>query len=951
MSHSVKRGALRRLAGALLACGVGLTLVNPIAPPVPAQAAPDYTVPEGFATGGSGRFVDSIQWLQWATYSQFEASRQGPKNRPNLPVLDYGQTKDFVNTRDLGNAGTLQTVCRLSNLRLNGHSPAGKYEQAKGPLVATIPGTWIGDVLDNMYNIGGPGEWRGGGVEWSPGLDRKKDYTNKNQMVIGLGNGYSYNSFNTWDGQKWGTPGASTKPTGAYANMSVDLSCSASLRTPDGGQRPVDIQGLVFADAEASSNRKHNDVWNTPDANEWVQATTNQRVKWRVLDRMRSERCYSKYNGQLVGANAEFRDGGKTLRLMPTDEECVYQTKKQGEYNGVGGPAAVMFMEGATSATITLQGASYSAVALGLVISTDFGDAPKSYGHAGSLFQPSWEGGEVRRTTDVFTINPQASMGIDPNAPRLGQRIDAEGYQKFSDDAVGDDDNAADNDEDSLAFNPSGILTAPGSTHTEAIACEGTGKVAGWVDWDHNGTFDADEKSNEVACANHRATLRWRVPTDVQRSVDGEDGSQSGTFIRVRITNDNNGNNQQPTGLTTTGEVEDYKVAVRVPTLSVTKEVDNTYASNEVPGLSADQWTLTGNQGAYTATGAGDSGGPKVFPRGQVNLTETSNNPEAAGYEAVAWRCEQAAGTLPANGRRYSSTVGATNNSGSATLTINKEDRVKCKLVNRTKPGSLTWNKIDDLDNKIGGTTWTLTGPDVPAGTVVSDCTSGTCPTGAYKDQDPAPGQFRLTNLKWGSYSITEAQAPAGFTKVNGTFAFTQIKGSALEGTLVQVQGVKDNGVVNPRVSGSVSFKKVDKDTGQALGGSEWKLTGPGVPADTVVKDCAGTCPAGAYLDTDPKAGSLRVEGLSWSDDKYTLVEHKAPAGYVLDATTTHEFNIAANALAHTFAKPFENSKTKVPGLPLTGGTGAHVFLIGGTVLAALALVAGLIRRRTLKRA
>ncbi len=670
-----------------------------------------------------------------------------------------------------------------------------------------------------------------------------------------------------------------------------------------------------------------------------------------MLDRLRSERCYSKYDGKVVGSNAELRDGGKTLRLAPTDDECVYQTTKQGEYNGVGGPSAVMFMEGATSATITIQGGSYSAVALGLVISTDFGDAPKTYGHAGSLYQPRWEGGEVRRTTDVFTINPQASLGTDPSAPRLGERIDAEGYQKFSADARGDDTNAGTNDEDSVTLPGDGILTAPGSTHTQDVHCEGNGKVAGWVDWDHNGAFEADEKSDEVACANHNATLRWTVPTDVKRSVDGEAGSLSDTFMRVRVTNDNNGDNQQPTGITTTGEVEDHKVAVRVPMLRVSKEVDNTYASNEVPGLGADQWTVTGAQGTYNASGAGDSGELKVFPRGAVRLSETSDNPEAAGYEAVGWSCEQDAGTRPGDGRGYSSTVGATEENGSATLTINKEDRVSCKVVNRARPGSLTWNKIDDLGNKIGDTSWALTGPDVPAGTVVPDCTSGTCPTGAYKDQDPAPGQFRLTGLKWGGYSITEEQAPAGFTKVDGTFAFTQIKGSALEGTLAPAQGVQDNGVVNPRVSGSVSWKKVDKDTREALGGTEWRLTGPGVPADTVIKDCEGTCPAGAYLDTDPEAGSLRVEGLSWSDDKYTLVEHKAPAGYVLDSTTTHEFNIAADALDHSFAAPFENSRTKVPGLPLTGGTGAHVFLGGGTVLAALALGAGVIRRRILKRA
>jgi len=85
--------------------------------------------------------------------------------------------------------------------------------------------------------------------------------------------------------------------------------------------------------------------------------------------------------GRRVPADAEVSDGGHTLRLMPSDEECVYQSG--GSYsrpNGLGGPDAVMFMEGATKATVTMQGSGYSAVALGLIVATDFGDAPESYG-------------------------------------------------------------------------------------------------------------------------------------------------------------------------------------------------------------------------------------------------------------------------------------------------------------------------------------------------------------------------------------------------------------------------------------------------------------------------------------------------------------------------------------------------------------------------------------------
>ena len=82
--------------------------------------------------------------------------------KPNVPVLDYGQTKDFVNERDLGDGGTLVTTCTLSNLQHLGHSPDTPEAQSKGPLVATVPSAWAGDALDNLYNVGGAGQWSDG---------------------------------------------------------------------------------------------------------------------------------------------------------------------------------------------------------------------------------------------------------------------------------------------------------------------------------------------------------------------------------------------------------------------------------------------------------------------------------------------------------------------------------------------------------------------------------------------------------------------------------------------------------------------------------------------------------------------------------------------------------------------------------------------------------------------
>ena len=179
--------------------------------------------------------------------------------------------------------------------------------------------------------------------------------------------------------------------------------------------------------------------------------------------------------------------------------------------------------------------------------------------------------------------------------------------------------------------------------------------------------------------------------------------------------------------------------------------------------------------------------------------------------------------------------------------------------------------------------------------------------------------------------------------------AFNDVSGANLKAGLKDTTGVTRGVVTNQRLTGAVSWKKQDT-SGHALGGSEWTLSGPGVPARTTVTDCViaggrGRCPGGPYADTDPAAGSFTVTGLPWDTRSYSLVEKRAPAGYRLD-TTSRSFAIKPNALQYSFSKAFTNEKAATPRLPLTGGRGAHIFLIAGAVVSALAISTGLLRRR-----
>lgn len=323
------------------------------------------------------------------------------------------------------------------------------------------------------------------------------------------------------------------------ATVTFDFSCSVTI---DGN--PVKLQGLVFSDAEASNEY----------TGEYIEATPHQPTTWRIIDRYRT--------GCDVSVVASLETGGK-MRLAPNGSECA-NVGGEGENNG---PVAVAFMEGSTGATVSMKGGGISAVALGAVVATDYGDAPRSYGNAGALLNPVWDDGVVPLgQTEVsgedFTL---ASWG--GFLPRLGEYVDAEPDQLYSDHADGDDTNGID-DEDGVEIDGT-IAVQPGGIYSlDDIDCRGPGSLKGWIDWNHSGSFDESDGSQTVECSDIPVTLDWQVPTDVVESM-GDDA----TFLRLRVAGDPD-EIASPTGISSSGEVEDYMVEVGLPAQSISLESD-----------------------------------------------------------------------------------------------------------------------------------------------------------------------------------------------------------------------------------------------------------------------------------------------------------------------------------------------------------------------------------------
>jgi LPXTG-motif cell wall-anchored protein len=98
---------------------------------------------------------------------------------------------------------------------------------------------------------------------------------------------------------------------------------------------------------------------------------------------------------------------------------------------------------------------------------------------------------------------------------------------------------------------------------------------------------------------------------------------------------------------------------------------------------------------------------------------------------------------------------------------------IVCTFTNSPISGSVTWSKSGPDKTRLAGSEWTITKAGVTGQTIVTDCTNLNCSKEAYADQDSNPGAFKLISLQFGTYTLTESKAPAGFVKDTTPHTFT----------------------------------------------------------------------------------------------------------------------------------------------------------------------------------
>ncbi|RKQ94298.1 hypothetical protein U746_0032 [Mycolicibacterium mucogenicum 261Sha1.1M5] len=92
---------------------------------------------------------------------------------------------------------------------------------------------------------------------------------------------------------------------------------------------------------------------------------------------------------------------------------------------------------------------------------------------------------------------------------------------------------------------------------------------------------------------------------------------------------------------------------------------------------------------------------------------------------------------------------------------------------------------------------------------------------------------------------------------------------------------------------GKANWRKTDSESGNLVGGSEWRLEGP--DGSITVIDNTGGAGGAQGNDTNPEAGRFTVDKLQWGE--YKLTETKAPPGYGFDTAPKVYFTLKAGGL------------------------------------------------------
>ncbi|RGE16749.1 SpaA isopeptide-forming pilin-related protein [Leucobacter sp. wl10] len=323
-------------------------------------------------------------------------------------------------------------------------------------------------------------------------------------------------------------------------------------------------------------------------------------------------------------------------------------------------------------------------------------------------------------------------------------------------------------------------VSAPGSSVTSAPGtATQTTNAAGNAAWAF--TFGAKDQTATVSV--EEAVDDGFVFQSGQCTVTSLDGTTSSTALTGP-------SSTQLPGIVPGDRVDcSYVNRVNAASLTLVKRVENRYGGT---GGIAD-WTLTAagpTQGVAGRTGEPAVTGRTVAP-GEYTLSESSG---PGGYEASGWECvNTGAGGAPAvNGDRVAVPLGGA---------------VTCTVTNSDSPGAIAWSKVaKGTSDTLRGSQWRIDGPGfTPANREISDCVEASATSCEGLDRDPSAGRFKLEQLRWGDYTVTETVAPPGYV---GGASFTFAVNAGTAGTTIDqgpIENAQQAGLAIPFTGGIAS--------------------------------------------------------------------------------------------------------------------------------------------------
>ena len=249
----------------------------------------------------------------------------------------------------------------------------------------------------------------------------------------------------------------------------------------------------------------------------------------------------------------------------------------------------------------------------------DEGDAPESYGKAQhSIGTVDGVTGTKLAQPYLGTVSPDMDENNAKDWTGDDNTISAD---EGVDQIVPDNLKGQTNDMIKLDRTRPGTYTLDVEAHTDGAA---KAYVYGWIDFNQNGTFDEDERS-DLATVTKDGTVRLEfrnAKTMIDPSV-----TELGTRVRIAS---NQSDIENPTGLALSGEVEDFKTQITFPPKGERKETIDVQGATQTATV------------AFTAQGLYKYNRDKnaeidqtVAPVIIDNRTKQVVNPKADGYYVI----------------------------------------------------------------------------------------------------------------------------------------------------------------------------------------------------------------------------------------------------------------------------------------------------------------------------